>query len=252
MADYAGKTVVVSGGARGIGEATARHFAGLGAQVIVLDVAEDLGQALVSELGAGHRFVKLDVTKPEAWSAFAQTLEGIDLLFLNAGVMSRPFSAPIFDDPLTWIDPQTFDKMSNINIGGVVHGIHALLPKLAGRDGATLLITSSVAGVAPFSMDPLYAMTKYALVGLAQSLAPLLEAKGIKVVTILPKGIETPLTPPDLRQKMTEENRLEPPSVMAKAIEAILAQAGNGELWVGGGHTQNYRYIPNPLQPHKN
>lgn len=252
MGDYTGKTVVISGGARGIGEATARHYAALGAAVVVLDVAENLGQALVAELGAGHRFINLDVTDPQAWEAAAKTIEGIDLLFLNAGVMSRPFSAPIFDDPLTWLGPQTFDKMSNINIGGVVHGIHAMLPKLVGRDGATLLITSSVAGVAPFAMDPLYAMTKYALVGLAQSLAPLLGEKGIRVVTILPKGIETPLTPPDLREKMTQENRLEPPSVMAKAIEAILAQSGNGELWVGGGHTESYRYIPAPLQAHKN
>ncbi|MFT4011841.1 MAG: SDR family oxidoreductase [Paracoccus sp. (in: a-proteobacteria)] len=249
--DFANKTVLITGGARGIGEATARHFAAKGAKLIVLDVAQDLGEALVAELGAGHRFVKLNVTDPGAWADLATTLDGVDLAFLNAGVMSRPFGAPIFDDPLDWIGPETYAKMADINIGGVVHGISALLPLMRGRPGATFLITSSVAGVAPFAMDPLYAMTKYALVGLATSLAPTLAAKGIKIVTILPRGIETPLTPPDLRQKMTDEGRLEPPGVMAQAIDDILDQAQNGELWVGGGHTESYLYAPNPLRPHK-
>lgn len=249
--NYDGKTVLISGGARGIGEATARHFAAKGAHVIVLDLSREAGETLVAELGPEHRFVALDVTDPKAWAALAGTLDGVDLAFLNAGVMSRPFGAPIFDDPLNWIGPETYDKMADINIGGVVHGISALLPVMRGREGATFLITSSVAGVAPFAMDPLYAMTKFALVGLATSLAPTLAASGLKIVTILPRGIETPLTPPDLRQKMTDEGRLEPPSVMAHAIEEILDRAQNGELWVGGGHTESYVYAPNPLRPHK-
>ncbi len=249
--DFNGKTVLISGGARGIGEATARHVAAAGARVIVLDVARDLGEALVAELGPQHRFVALDVRDAGAWAELAAGLDGVDLAFLNAGVMSRPFGAPIFDDPLDWIGPETYRKMADINIAGVVYGISALIPVMRGREGATFLITSSVAGVQPFAMDPLYAMTKYALVGLATSLAPNLAAAGIKIVTILPRGIETPLTPPDLRLRMTEEGKLEPPSVMARAIEEILGRAQNGELWVGGGHTDSYLYAPTPLRPYK-
>src|ERR1700759_4635839 len=96
--NLSGQSALVTGGANGIGEATCRRLAEAGATVVVADVEADRGEALTAELGAPHRFIRLDVTSEENWQSALDMVErelgGLHILFLNAGVQIRPLGAP--------------------------------------------------------------------------------------------------------------------------------------------------------------
>ena len=253
MTDFSGKTVVITGGASGIGAALAELAAEQGARVAVIDLDERNGTALVARLGGVHRFVKMDVSDAAAWpAAYAEVssaLGGIDVVALNAGVMTRPAGTPIFNDPLEWMTGAALGKVLGVNVAGVVHGILAVLPHLEGRAGATILVTASNAGVKPFPGDPFYAMSKHALVGLASSLAPALAERGIRIVTVCPAGIDTPMCPPDLHERKQAENSFSSPRFMAEAFAEIFDCAKTGEIWMGGHQHAPWIYRPASSEP---
>jgi NAD(P)-dependent dehydrogenase (short-subunit alcohol dehydrogenase family) len=240
MPDFAGKVALITGGAAGIGAASARRLAELGARIVIADINAELGTELVAELGDRHRFVPLDVSSQKAWIQLMADLDdegGIDILFLNAGVLVRPPTVPILDDPLPWITEQAFHKVVEVNMGGVVYGIVAALPYLRERDGASILITSSRGGVTPFAPDPLYSMTKHALVGLGRSLAPTLAKLSIDINVLCPGGIQTMLTPSDLIDNPEYDYKVSPPSFTAEAVATILSSGRTGAVWLAYGKT---------------
>jgi NAD(P)-dependent dehydrogenase (short-subunit alcohol dehydrogenase family) len=229
---FDGKRVFVTGGASGIGAATAELFAAKGATVVVADVSEDAGQALVRRLGDRHRFVRLDVSDQGAWERAAPEITegGLDVVLLNAGVMTRPAGVPIFNDPLPWITPASMDRLIGVNMCGVLWGTLACLPALEERKG-TLLVISSGAGIQPFALDPTYTMTKFALVGLTCSLAPTLDERGVRAVTVCPHAVDTAIRPPDLHEKKLADGYSSPPAHMAESILHIYDRAKSGEVW---------------------
>lgn len=188
-----GKRLLVTGGASGIGAAVARLAAGDGASVVLVDLPGDAGPVLADEIGA--RFVACDVSNPDEWRALAGLLDGLDVAVLNAGVVFRPPEdfMTTADDPGTW-DLDAYQRAVGVNINGVALGLRALVPVIEAGGGGAITATASLAGLIPWSPDPVYSMTKWAVVGLIRASATSLRAKNITINAICPGGVATPMT----------------------------------------------------------
>lgn len=187
-----GKTVLVTGAASGIGAATARLAAGDGARVVVADLPGSAGQAVADEIGG--TFVAADVRSADSWAELAAGLDGLDVAILNAGVEFRdPADFATFDDPGAW-DLDLYRRAVGVNIDGVALGVRALVPGMAANGGGAISATASLAGLIPWSPDPIYSMTKWAVVGLTRALAPPLKAKRITINCVCPGAVATPMT----------------------------------------------------------
>jgi NAD(P)-dependent dehydrogenase (short-subunit alcohol dehydrogenase family) len=182
--NYQGKTVVVTGGAGGLGAAFARRFAGLGAKIALLDLDGAAARRMAVETGAaGAEALGLacDVTDPAACRAameqVCQRLGGIDLLINNAGITHRS----AFVDTSAAV----FAKVMAVNYLGSLHCTQAALPSLLARRGQIAVI-SSVAGVAPLYGRSGYSAAKHALHGLFETLRAELAGTGVTVTIVCP------------------------------------------------------------------
>lgn len=191
----AGKTVLITGGASGIGAATARLAAGDGASVIVADLPGSAGAELAAQVGG--RFVELDVSAADSWDQAMVALgaDPIDIAILNAGV---EFRAPEdfmqnMDDPGAW-DLDRYNRAVGVNINGVALGMRALVPVMDRHGGGSISATASLAGLIPWSPDPVYSMTKWAVVGLVRASATSLKGKRITINCVCPGAVATPMT----------------------------------------------------------
>ena len=146
-------------------------------------------------------FLACDVTSSDDWRAAAEeigaTLGQVELLALNAGVMTRSPRDPVDDDPLGLAGSAGYRRVFAVNVDGVVLGLAALRPLLA--PGASVVVTASQAGLTPLPFDPFYAMTKHAVVGFVRSMAPPLAAADIRINALCPGGIDTAIVPDPLR-----------------------------------------------------
>lgn len=187
-----GKTVLITGAASGIGAATAKLAAADGATVIVADLPGSNGRSVAD--GIGGSFVATDVTSAEAWDELVSGLDRLDIAVLNAGVEFRdPTSFATFDDPGTW-DLERYRRAVGVNIDGVALGVRALVPVFDTAGGGSISATASLAGLIPFSPDPVYSMTKWAVVGLIRALATPLKARRIMINCVCPGPVATPMT----------------------------------------------------------
>lgn len=182
--DFNGRVVVITGAASGIGRALARRFAQAGAHLALLDVDDDAVSALAAGLGNGRRraeAIACDVTDEAACSrAIFSVIErqgGIDVLFNNAGITHRS----VFADTGTAV----FRKVVDVNLFGAIHCTKAALPSLVARRGL-IVVTSSIAGLAPLYERSGYAASKHALHGLFGSLRAELLGTGVDVMLVCP------------------------------------------------------------------
>lgn len=188
-----GKTVLITGGASGIGEATARLAAADGAAVVIADLPGSAGAAVADDIGG--RFVATDVSSADSWAQLADGLDGLDIAILNAGVDFHPVTelTQTIDDPGTW-DLDRYNRTVGVNINGVAFGVRALVPVLDAAGGGSITATASLAGLIPWSPDPVYSMTKWAVVGLVRALANPLKARRIHINCVCPGPVATPMT----------------------------------------------------------
>ncbi len=185
------KAIFITGGGSGIGRATARHFAGQGWFVGIADVNArgiDETAALLPE-GASSRHI-MDVRDRDQWKAaldaFAAASGGrLDVLFNNAGIGT---GGQFADMP-----PEETDRLIAINFGGVVNGIHSALPLLRATPGSTILNTGSASGFYGVAGLAVYSATKFAVRGLTEALEIEFAKHGIKVRSLMPGFIDTPL-----------------------------------------------------------
>jgi NAD(P)-dependent dehydrogenase (short-subunit alcohol dehydrogenase family) len=185
------KAIFITGGGSGIGRAVARHFAAKGWFVGIADVNSagiDETAALLPE-GASSRHI-MDVRDRDQWTgalnAFAAASGGrLDVLFNNAGIGS---GGQFMD-----MAPEEADRLIAINFGGVVNGIYAALPLLRATPGSAILNTGSASGFYGVAGLAVYSATKFAVRGLTEALEIEFAKHGIKVRSLMPGFIDTPL-----------------------------------------------------------
>lgn len=188
---FHGKSIIVTGGASGIGRAAALRFAQEGARVSVVD-RDEAGAALVASMivdAGGEAFaICADVAESgdneHMVQATVSRFGGVDVAFLNAG----------FLPPLTGFDgteTEMFDRTIRVNLRGCFLGLKATLGAI--RDGGAVVVTSSTAGVIGFAEAPAYAAAKHGVIGLVRSATPAFSAKGARINVICPGGVETPM-----------------------------------------------------------
>ncbi|KAM3394725.1 short-chain dehydrogenase reductase ATA1 [Capsicum galapagoense] len=180
-----GKVALITGGARGIGAATARVFAENGAHVVIADILSEVGASLAESIGG--RYVQCDVSKEEeVESAVKLAVEWkgrLDIVFNNAGIAG-------FGGSITNIKIDQMMALLAINLNGVVHGIkHAARTMIAGKHGGSIICSSSSAAIVGGLASHSYTMSKEAILGLARSTACELGIHGIRVNCISPHGV---------------------------------------------------------------
>ena len=227
------KTVLITGASSGIGEATARHLAAVGHQVVLgarrterigriaKQIADTGGQAIAHEL---------DVTDLESVKAFAaaalEQLGRIDVLVNNAGVMPLSFMAELRVDE--------WNRMIDVNLRGVLNGIAAVLPIMGQQKSGHII---NVASVSAYRVDPtaaVYCATKYAVRALSEGLRQ--ESKDLRVTVVSPGLTRTDLFEgigaPEARafaKGMVEQTSI-PPGTIAEAIGFAISQPNNVDV----------------------
>jgi len=195
---FDGKVVLISGGARGQGAAEARMLVAEGAKVVLGDVLEAEGSALVQELGPAAVFVRHDVTQEADWAravAAAESLGGLHGLVNNAGIY-LPRS-------LIETDVALFDRHVRINQLGCFLGMKAVVPAMERAGGGSIVNISSTAGLLGSPHAFAYCATKWALRGMTKAAALDLAPRGIRVNSVHPGPIDTEM----LKVRTEEENR---------------------------------------------
>jgi NAD(P)-dependent dehydrogenase (short-subunit alcohol dehydrogenase family) len=241
-----GKVALVTGAASGIGQATAERLAAEGAVVCVVDLIDDAGRQVAESVGGV--FHQADVgDADEVGAAFAtceRELGGPDIAFLNAGIAIGHADIETLPDDL-------YRKIMRVNVDGVVYGTRAAVRAMQRRGGGAIVATASLAGLIPFPPDPVYDLTKHAVVGFIRSVAPSLLAKGITANTVNPGMTDTNIIGEDARRLIEEANfPLMPASQIAEAVLRIVTGGRTGECWVcqPGREPEPYRFhdVPGP------
>lgn len=160
---------IITGGASGIGRATAVALAEHGATVVVTDIDEAGGARVAEQIGG--TFAVLDVTDPDAWDRVVSTRGPFDIAFLNAGISTQQGLPPVEGNPLVALTDDAYRRIMSINLDGVVFGMRAVLPGMIERGAGDIVATASMAGLGPIGLDPIYGLTKHGVVGLVRSLA---------------------------------------------------------------------------------
>lgn len=221
-----GRKALITGGASGIGLATARRFIDEGASVVIVDFNEKAGKEAASSLGA--TFVHADAGDSdqvaEAFRQATQALGGLDIAYLNAGVTTnQPDFAELTDEQ--------YFRILNINVNGVVFGVREAIRAMT-PGGGSILATASLAGLVAYAGDPIYALTKHAVVGLVRGLGLQLPDRGITINAICPGITATPLVGESAIKMLEEANfPVIPPSDIAEACVRAITGGKSGQCW---------------------
>ncbi|MBV8335351.1 MAG: glucose 1-dehydrogenase [Alphaproteobacteria bacterium] len=187
-----GKTALVTGAGRGIGRAVALALSAAGADLILVSRTVSQLEHVAREIascGGTARVMPLDVTDTPAMRAAFADLEGLDILVNNAG-MNRP-------QPFLEVDEQTLDLLLRLNVRAAFLVAQAAARLILARGGGVIINMSSQMGHVGSERDrTVYVMTKHALEGLTKAMAVELAPKGVRVVSVAPTFVQTPLTQP--------------------------------------------------------
>jgi len=218
------RTALVTGAAGGIGRAIVARLEREGVEVQAVDLADGF-----------------DVTDPRVW----ESVERVELACLNAGVVTD--TAAITD-----LTDDEYRRVVSVNVDGVVWGVRRLARVMG--EGDVIVVTASLAGLTGVEGDPIYALTKHAVVGLVRSVAPQLAERGIRINAICPGFADTPMVAGDLRTSLESAGfPLLHPDDVAEAVALAARSEGSGEAWIvqPGREPEPYRFrgIPGPRVP---
>ena len=236
-----GLVAIVTGAARGQGEAEARLFAAEGARVVITDVLAAQGEAVAAQIGPAALFVKQDVSSAEGWREVVGAALGafgrIDILVNNAAI-SRPLK-------LVATEPALFEEIFRVNQLGVYLGMRAVIEPMKAAGGGSIINISSVAGLKATSTLFAYTATKWAVRGMTKSAALELARYKIRVNAVFPGVIDTPMNddnPAHMNEvlvRTTPMRRMGEPREIAEAVLFLASPAASfatgAELTIDGG-----------------
>jgi NAD(P)-dependent dehydrogenase (short-subunit alcohol dehydrogenase family) len=210
------RSALVTGGASGIGAAVVRLLEQQGTEVQSLDIATGF-----------------DVSDRDAWEAVAS----VDFAFLNAGIGG------------SGDDLAGYRKMLGVNVDGVVFGVRHLEQRMGA--GGSIVATASLAGLVPMPHDPIYTLTKHAVVGYVRAIAPHLAERGIRINAICPGFVDTPIVTDELRAWIESQGiPLIQPDQVADAVIHAARSDETGQAWVVQSGREPLRYefrgVPGP------
>lgn len=186
MGRLSSKVAIVTGGARGMGEATVRLFVEQGARVVIADVLDELGQALADELGDDAVFVHVDVSQEQDWQravAAAEALGPLNVLVNNAAILLlRAITETTVED---------YMKVISVNQVGTFMGIQAVIEPMKAAGGGSIINVSSIDGMHSAAGLSAYSSSKWAVRGLTKNAAIELGPYGIRVNSLHPGGVFT-------------------------------------------------------------
>ena len=238
VGSLAGRVAIVTGGARGIGAAVAAAFVAQGARVVVTDVLDPEGKELAHTLGEAARYIHLDVADSDAWrSAVAETEETfgpVSVLVNNAGVVEFASIEASSD--------AAFRRVLDIDLVGAFFGMRTALPSMRRAGGGVIVNVSSTAGLTGYAGIAAYVAAKWGLRGLTKAAALEFAPDGIRVCSVHPGPIRTPMTAGvgDAGVAGQPIERFGEPEEVARMVLFIAAEATfstGSEFVVDGGAT---------------
>jgi 3alpha(or 20beta)-hydroxysteroid dehydrogenase len=248
------KVAIITGGARGMGAATARLFAEEGARVIIADVLEADGEALAAQIGDVASFHRLDVSSEADWSALVDsvmTRHGrIDALVNNAAVVAF--------GPIVELTSDQIDRVLGINVKGVMLGLKHVGARMVEAGRGAIVNISSVDGLRGVNAVSLYSSSKWAVRGFTKSAAMEFSHRGVRVNSVHPGGVNTLMGNPqgltgadaNIGYERVPLQRIGEPEEIAAASLFLCSDDASyvtgAELAVDGGWSAGYyhHYLP--------
>ncbi|HSN84602.1 MAG TPA: SDR family oxidoreductase [Polyangiales bacterium] len=233
--DYRGKVAIITGGAGGLGKALAEEMAARGCHVVLADINATLLEETAAAIRSAGGLLESTTVDVRDAAQVAQLIERahrdlgrIDYLFNNAGIN---LCAELRDTTL-----DDWNQLIDVNIRGVVHGIHAAYPIMREQGFGHIVNTASAAGLVPAAAEGAYSATKHAVVGLSSALRIEAEAFGVRVSVVCPGLIDTPILQstkyvnldPNALVAVTPEKPMNP----ARAARVILRGVDRGDFFV--------------------
>jgi NAD(P)-dependent dehydrogenase (short-subunit alcohol dehydrogenase family) len=217
--DLSTLTIAVTGGARGIGEATAERLSRAGARVVIGDRDHALAEVVAERLGERVRAARLDVADPDSWRAFLETAGPLDVLVNNAGIM--PIGS-ILKEP-----DEVTRTILDVNVCGVINGTKAVAPGMIERGGGQIVNVASAVGRVAAAGGATYSASKFAVVGFSEATRAELRPHGIEVSLVLPTVVRTELAAGIPQARFVREVSA---ADVAEVIEATIRHP-RPELW---------------------
>src|SRR5258706_11476294 len=238
---------LVTGGAGGIGAAVCARLAGLGHTVVVADLDLDAAERVAKEVGGTA--LRVDVSNPADNAAMvAHAVDahgGLDVLVLGAGIQ-----LDVPPDP--GIDVARYRRALGVNLDGVVFGIDAAVPALQQRRGQ-IVVNASLAALGPEMANPVYALTKAAVVAYVRALSTSFGPRGVRINAVCPGFTDTAFLGITARLMRKQRFPLLSPDEVARAVETVVTGDRTGEAWtlVAGRPAEPYAFpeVPTTLRP---
>jgi len=190
MARLDGKVAIITGGARGMGAEESRRLVADGARVVIGDILEDEGKALADEIGEAAIFVHLDVASEESWAEAVESAHRafgpVTILVNNAGVCPQTTADQVSKADFEW--------MLGVNLIGPALGVTAVVPDMKAAGGGAIVNISSALGLIVMPNSATYVASKWGMTGYTQAAAVDLGRYGIRVNSVHPGAIRTPMT----------------------------------------------------------
>ena len=236
-----GKVAIITGAARGQGAAEARLFAAEGARVLLADILDADGEAVAAEIGDAAAYTRLDVTDEAQWQAAVALAEQrfgpVTVLVNNAGILHFQV--------LHKTELSDFENVMRVNVHGVFLGMKSVVPSMTRAGGGSIVNISSTAGLVGLPYFGAYVASKWAVRGLTKTAAIDLGHKGIRVNSVHPGGIDTPMVAGTTADapfyKRLPVPRMGSPDEAARAVLFLAADEASSiagaELAVDGGAT---------------